>query len=378
MPEKIATKLCPTCGTRVTAEAERCLVCGAELNAPETSTKAIKGVQSSRIPTVTISLPVAILMMALLLGIGAMVVFAAGKNDPEIIIPPTITNTPTVTMTTTLTPSPLPPTATDTPQPTPTPISYQVQAGDTCSSISLFFKVSINSIILLNDLSTTCALTPGQELLIPQPTPTATSLPTSTPGPITQTAEACGKIDYKVQPGDTLGGIAKNYGVSSEAIKKWNGLAGDVVFEGTTLMIPLCELPPTAGPTPTLTPPPPYPAPNLLLPANGAPFTLADDSITLQWASVGQLRQEEAYMISIRDETDGQSQPVVDYVTDTKFILSADYRPKDATAHIFSWTVVAVRQTGSDGDGRPIYETAGNYSPARYFSWSGANIQSTP
>ncbi len=382
MPDKTSTQICPTCGTRISAEATRCLVCGAELST-EKPDKAAKGVQGSRIPTITLSLPVVILLLALFLALGAVMVYAAVRTagtPRELIIPSTDTTTPTLTVTPTTTPTGTPVPPTDTPQPTPTPLSYKVAAGDSCSSIAAYFKVSINSIILLNDLSTQCILSAGDELLIPQPTPTATSLPTATPGPATQTAEACGKVEYEVQPGDTLGAIARNYNISSAAIKKWNGLTGDMVFEGTTLMIPLCELPPTAGPTPTLTPPPPYAAPNLLLPANGAPFSLADESIVLQWASVGALRQNEAYMVTIRDETDGKSLPIVDYVTDTKYILPSTYRPKDTVAHIFSWTVTAMRQTGSDSDGRPIYESAGASSAGRVFSWSGTGgeVTATP
>ena len=70
-------------------------------------------------------------------------------------------------------------------------------------------------------------------------------------------------------------------------------MSGDTVFLGQPLVIPLCRKFATPGPTPTATPPPPYAAPNLLLPSNGAPFTIADDTVTLQWASVGSLQENE-------------------------------------------------------------------------------------
>jgi len=52
-----------------------------------------------------------------------------------------------------------------------------------------------------------------------------------------------------------------------------------------------------ASPTPTL--PPPYPPANLLLPPDGAPFDTANSIITLQWASVGTLRENEAYAVTV-------------------------------------------------------------------------------
>ena len=51
--------------------------------------------------------------------------------------------------------------------------------------------------------------------------------------------------------------------------------------------------------------------------------------ITLQWASVGEMRQNEAYAVTIIDATDSNKGKLVDYVTDTKFIVPAELRPSD-------------------------------------------------
>ena len=98
-----------------------------------------------------------------------------------------------------------------------------------------------------------------------------------------------------------------------------------------------------AGPTPTPTIPPPYPAPNLLLPSDGAAFTLADDVVTLQWASIGTLRPNEEYQVTIEDVTVDQGRRIVDYVTDTKYIVPTSFRPNDNIAHVMRWWVVPVR-----------------------------------
>ncbi len=126
-----------------------------------------------------------------------------------------------------------------------------------------------------------------------------------------------------------MSSISMSYNVPMESIKEYNGLVNDTVRFGQKLTIPLCRRNATAGPSPTPTPPPPYPAPNLLLPADGAPFTLADDTVTLQWASVGVLRENEAYAVTVEDVTEGQGRKIVEYVTDTKLIVPSTFRPND-------------------------------------------------
>jgi hypothetical protein len=218
----------------------------------------------------------------------------------------------------------------------------------------------------------------NQPLFIPQPTPTVTALPSATYSLVEQTEAACQKVEIIVQSTDTLGSISSNYNVPMEAIKAENGLSGDTVYLGQPLTIPLCRQFATPGPSPTATPPPPYAAPNLLLPANGGPFTIADDSITLQWASVGSLQENEAYRVTIEDLTAALGPSLVDQVTDTKYIVPSTIRPTEAGAHIFSWVVEVVRITGSDENGNPIWSSAGSTSSLRYFSWTGALAISTP
>ena len=220
-------------------------------------------------------------------------------------------------------------------------------------------------------------MAPGQVLKIPYPTPTPKPPDTAVPNEATQTAQACEKVPYTVQANDTISSISANYNVPQDAIKFYNGLSTDNVFLGTTIIIPLCERFATPGPTPTATLPPPYPAANLLLPADGAAFTLANDVVTLQWASVGTLREDERYQVTVLDVTSGQGLRLTDYVTDTKFIVPASFRPNDNLAHVIRWWVTTVRQNGVDEQGRPIYDSAGAISDNRVFSWVGIAVQGT-
>ena len=380
-PTSQKTKVCPTCGTRLSENATRCLVCGTELTAKaETKSKrADTAVQASRMPEVTLSLPAALGALVIILLIGAAgVYFSLQAGIGGQLQDPTAEVTPTETATITPTGTEAP-TATLIPTETPLPpLDYTVRDGDTCGIIASTFGVSVQSIIVLNQLSSQCFVSVGQVLKVPYPTPTPAPPPTTIPNEATQTAQACEKQPYTVQANDTLSSIAANYNVPQDAIKFYNGLASDNVFLGTTIIIPLCERFATPGPTPTATLPPPYPAPNLLLPGDGAAFTLANDVVTLQWASIGTLRENERYQVTIVDVTSGQGLRLTEYVTDTKFIVPTTFRPNDNLAHVIRWWVTTVRQNGVDDQGQPIYESAGAMSEERVFSWVGVAVQGSP
>ncbi len=377
-PETTSTKLCPTCGTRLAENATRCVVCGSEFSAtPKPKAKSEKSVQGARMPEVTLSLPVALAVLAgfLVIGAGALYFTLQGTHQiqaPTAIPSPTTTVTLTSTPTDTLIPTD---TATLTPQP---PVIYTVQAGDSCGAIASLYNSTVAEIISSNNLNSSCTnLVIGQKIKVPLPTPTQLPPPTATLEPAAATRAACQTAEYTVQANDTLSTIASSYGVSMQAIKDQNGLSTDSVFVDQKLEIPLCMRAATPGPSPTPTIPPPYPAPNLLLPADGAPFTLADDTITLQWASIGTLRSNESYEVTVEDVITDGARKLVAYVTDTKFIIPVTFRPQDNSPHVMSWSVVTVRQTGTDDQGNPIWSVAGAVSLPRTFTWTGSGIAPT-
>lgn len=372
-PEKntSSTKLCPVCGTRLSDSANRCLVCGTELN-QKADTKKSTEVRAKRLPEVTLSLPAILGLLALFITLVAVLIFLVLNTTPPVeeitgISPesgtPTASPTITETATVTLTPTEAP---TWTPLP---PIDYVVRPGDSCAGIAAVFNISVQSIILENNLSANCELFENQALLIPQPTPTASPQPTATLSEIEQTEAACETITYTVQANDTLSSIANTYNVNMATIREYNGLLSDTVFEGQNLIIPLCLRRPTPGPTPTPTQLPPYPGPNLLLPSDGASFTSAADTITLQWAAVGALETNEAYAVTITDLTSEDQWTVTEYVRDTTFIVPATFVPTDGRPHVFRWSVYIVRQIGGDEENGENWEVAGDRSDDRVFAW---------
>jgi formylglycine-generating enzyme required for sulfatase activity len=146
-------------------------------------------------------------------------------------IPPTATPRPP-------TPTPVPPTATPIPPtptpvpPTPTPVIYVVQEGDTLSEIAKEFGVAMDALQEVNAISDPTRLQIGQELVIPQSqaVPTATS---------TSVSPTIAPVVHVVQAGDTLSEIAKQYGVTVEALQEVNAISDPKRLQiGQELIIP--------------------------------------------------------------------------------------------------------------------------------------------
>lgn len=374
---------CPVCGTKLSENARRCLVCGTDLSSSSEPSspkprKTNDKIDSKRIPEVRMNLIALIAIIVIILVLIGLLIFfivTGGKSVAEGTINPdtTITVTPTLTNTPSNTP-------TQTPLPTWTqqpPVEYTVKDNETCLDIALQFNTSVQSIILSNNLNTSCLISPGIVLQVPQPTLTPSPVPTATPEAFIADVEMCTNIDtIIVEANMTLSSIAANYNVSMSDIRIYNNLTNDIVRQGDKLIIPLCDRLPTAGPTLTSTPLPPYPAPNPLLPRSGAAFAATDEAVTLQWASVASLFPGEVYRVMVQDLTSAEEKILVDYVSDTKYILPASFRPIDTTPHIIQWSVSVARQINSDPN-NPIYEEAGAISVFRVFSWVGSGIAPT-
>src|SRR3989344_2545888 len=93
---------------------------------------------------------------------------------------------------------------------------YLVEEGDTLGSLAEKFGVSVETVAWANDLKTSSALKPGQELII---------LPVS------------GTL-HLVRPNDTLSEIASWYQGTSQDIIDFNGLSSSSLFAGDILIIP--------------------------------------------------------------------------------------------------------------------------------------------
>ena len=94
-------------------------------------------------------------------------------------------------------------------------IYYIVQAGDTVSTISRRFGITVNTILWANNLSAYSLIRPGDKLTI---------LP-------------CSGVLYTVKKGDTLARIAQKYDIELEKIVDSNSL-GETLAVGQQLILP--------------------------------------------------------------------------------------------------------------------------------------------
>ena len=111
-------KVCPVCGSKVSENASRCLVCGTSLESGSGKNLKKSEIKSPRTPSITLNLPLAIGLVIIFLAIGAGAVYAV-LNQSGMVVEPTPTVTASVTPT--VTPSPTV-TLTPTLQPTMTPL----------------------------------------------------------------------------------------------------------------------------------------------------------------------------------------------------------------------------------------------------------------
>jgi membrane-bound lytic murein transglycosylase D len=100
---------------------------------------------------------------------------------------------------------------------------HRVESGETLSSIAKTYRVTAVAIAEANGLQRGAELQPGEKLIIPAARPVEETKPRL--------------VRYRVRRGDTLGGIADQFSVTSEQVLKWNGLKTAKVSRGMVLRI---------------------------------------------------------------------------------------------------------------------------------------------
>ncbi|HEY4754368.1 MAG TPA: LysM peptidoglycan-binding domain-containing protein [Candidatus Limnocylindrales bacterium] len=133
--------------------------------------------------------------------------------------------------------------------------TYTVGKGDSLWSIAKKYHINRTDLAAVNNLKPSSIVRPGQKLIIPAKTPpagttaghtavdkapgrTTTASAASTPAPATTTGPR-GETRHKVQPGETLGGIAHKYHVKMGDISVANNISDPKkIRPGMELIIP--------------------------------------------------------------------------------------------------------------------------------------------
>lgn len=121
--------------------------------------------------------------------------------------------------------------------------SYTIVRGDTIGAIAKKFGVATSAVLSANGLGWSSIIYPGKTLAIPgvtraaavSATPIAPTTPAVSVTPIAKT----GSTAHVIASGDTIGSIAKSYGVSVQSLLNANGLSwSSIIYSGRTLTIP--------------------------------------------------------------------------------------------------------------------------------------------
>jgi membrane-bound lytic murein transglycosylase D len=110
---------------------------------------------------------------------------------------------------------------------------YAAKRGETMVTIARKFKVTTLDLASANGLTTRSRLKIGQSLMIPRAVSAALA---SRPAEAPPTPEAT-VVTYRVKPGDTLTGIARQFDTTVNDIKRWNSLTSSRIDVGDRLTI---------------------------------------------------------------------------------------------------------------------------------------------
>ncbi|MEM7028509.1 MAG: LysM peptidoglycan-binding domain-containing protein [Chloroflexota bacterium] len=344
---------CLNCGAAVAQNAQSCLSCQ----------QPVDRLPSQALP-LSIVLPIAglgivLTILVTLFSLPTQANSIASSTNTATPMPRQVTSTATNTPTASPTPT-ITPTYTPTPSPTPTPIIHQIRQGETLIFLADKYNVSVDNIIRANSISENTLLQLGQDLIIPAPN--------TIPGAVVSDGRTV--IQYTIQEGDTLFGLALRYDVSLATLTRANpDIDLDFLSIGQKITIPLggpilTVTPTPKPPTPTFTPGPPYLKPDLVWP--GSDDVVEGDGVTvlLRWVSRELLTEGVYYVIFLTDE---EGKETTFWTQGSSYSLPLEMKPIDLQA--FTWYVVIMRQTGVDASGRFEGRMLSEVSETRRFLW---------
>jgi membrane-bound lytic murein transglycosylase D len=118
-------------------------------------------------------------------------------------------------------------------------MAYKTRQGDRVDSVAQRFGTTVAALKSVNGIRGSSNTLPvGYNLLVPSDGPSADALGSIQNAVFTKFPEqAAATREHRVRKGETLGTIAKRYGVATTTLAKWNRLGKPVVRAGQTLYV---------------------------------------------------------------------------------------------------------------------------------------------
>jgi len=406
---------CPSCESRIAADATLCPICGHEFPAPQpkparadANVDADAGVvRSAKRPRFSpAQLPwgvIGVVAVIAALAIGTLLLLrnssllappissikvtmaqSAALTSQASATPTTIVQATSTRATVAPTSVPIPPTLTPIP-----PTEYIVKSGDTCGGIAEKNNVPLSVFLAYNNLDeNNCLIRVGDAVKIPPSTPTPGPSPTLPPGVTAEPSSAAEatvtlppQIIVQVKSGDTCGDIAVRNHVSVAQLIQQNNLDSNCSLQiGQVLTVTFATPTPFMSPTPiiaqTPTPRVGFDAPQIIAPPNEAQITETEGVVTLQWLSVGLLKDNEWYVVQIQP-SGALTVPIYETRATSIKITRAIFG--DQLERSFAWWVQVKQFQGSDAvTGDRSYTPLSPPSVVRRFTWRRPVIIVTP
>lgn len=115
-------------------------------------------------------------------------------------------------------------------------ITHKIRSGETLSHISIKYGVSVRNLKKWNNLRTS-RINVGKKLHIYTGSSKSVASYNGNENQSSSTVPTGKYVTYKIRKGDTVGQIAEKHGVSSSQLRKWNNIRGNKIVAGKTLKI---------------------------------------------------------------------------------------------------------------------------------------------
>lgn len=113
--------------------------------------------------------------------------------------------------------------------------THTVRSGETLASIAARYGTTVSALASANSISNPNLIRIGRSLHV-QGTTTPAATPPATPASGSSGTQLSGQR-HAVQPGETIAGIARRYGISTDDLIRWNGLVDGKLYATTRLVL---------------------------------------------------------------------------------------------------------------------------------------------